>query len=309
MNPVLHETLLALMIAAAAGLFVWSLLVQHREALDSVGGESTQAPFFGGLWRAVDPYVRLINAISFSRIPTGIGRPGTQVGVLVSLVDALRKLARRLLVRSGVGAVLTPDELLATSVLSTLFGLGAGWYCYLTTGKAVFFLLAGAVGAIYPLLSLRDRAMRRQREIRRFLPYSLDLLTLSVEAGLDFTEALARIVDRSRANALSQEYSAMINEIRLGRSRADALREMGARIDIPEVKSVVASIVQADQLGSNLSPALRIQSAMMRQRQAQWVEAQAGKAPTRIIFPLLLIFGAVVLIIMGPIVIQFVGMP
>jgi tight adherence protein C len=164
------------------------------------------------------------------------------------------------------------------------------------------------LGFFLPLIWLRDVLVARHFQMKKKLPYALDLLTLGVEAGLDFTGALNRIVQKLGENPLSEEFALMLREILMGKNRAEALRDLGERNNLLELTSVVSALVQADELGASLGPVLRIQAAQMRVRRSQAAEEQAMKAPVKILFPLLFcIFPATFIIILGPVAIRYWG--
>ncbi|MDA0577925.1 MAG: type II secretion system F family protein [Verrucomicrobia bacterium] len=170
----------------------------------------------------------------------------------------------------------------------------------LPTGLLVF-LLAG----IYPHLWLRGAIAERHRAIRRALPFVLDILTLSVEAGLDFMTALQRQVERSDIDVLNEELIRVIREIQLGKTRREALRDMSRRVDSSDLRSVVNALVQADELGVSIGTILRIQADQIRQRRFERAERLANEAPVKLLFPLLFfIFPSVFLILLGPILRQ-----
>jgi tight adherence protein C len=155
---------------------------------------------------------------------------------------------------------------------------------------------------VRPLLWLRRAVARRQRAILRGLPFVLDLLTLSVEAGLDFMSALQRNVERRKLDALGEELVRVIREIQLGNPRRHALKAMSKRVDLPDMRSVVNALVQADELGVSIGAILRIQSDQIRQRRFDRAERLANEAPVKLLGPLLLfIFPSVFLILLGPV--------
>jgi len=163
------------------------------------------------------------------------------------------------------------------------------------------------LGLLVPWIWLRDQDRVRKRKIRRDLPYALDLLTLSVEAGLDFTAAIARIVRRRPDTALSQELGETLRQIQMGVPRAEALRDLTDRVQMEEVFSVTSALIQADELGASLGPILRVQADTFRVRRAQAAEKQAMEAPVKLLFPLIcFFFPATFIVIFGPIFIQFV---
>ena len=163
------------------------------------------------------------------------------------------------------------------------------------------------LGALLPWIWLRDCEKRRKRLIRNALPYALDLLTLSVEAGLDFTSALARIIRRQPDTPLSQELGETLRQIQIGVPRAEALRDLHERVVMEEVFSVTSALIQADELGASLGPILRIQADQFRVRRAQAAEKAAMEAPVKLLFPLIcFFFPATFIMIFGPVFLQFV---
>ncbi len=136
------------------------------------------------------------------------------------------------------------------------------------------------------------------------LPEVLDLLTVSVEAGLGFDGALARITERSKGPLL-EELSIVLHEMRIGESRIQALKNFAERLDMPETTSFARSIIQAEQLGMALGRILRVQATDSRQKRQMWAEEKAMKAPIKMLFPtVLFIFPAMFIVILGPAMLQ-----
>lgn len=164
-------------------------------------------------------------------------------------------------------------------------------------------LFAGAftsLGFMLPVLWLRSRIRERQSSIVRTLPDALDLMTISVEAGLGFDAALSKVAEKWETD-LSYEFGRVIAEIRLGKSRREALRDMAARVQVDDLTSFVAAIVQADQLGVSIGKVLRVQSEQMRIRRRQRAEEAAQKAPIKMLFPIaFLLMPALFIILLGP---------
>jgi len=160
------------------------------------------------------------------------------------------------------------------------------------------------VGYILPGVWLGQKISQRKRSILKALPDAIDLLSISVEAGLGFDQALSRVAVKWD-NELSWEFQRTLSEIRVGKSRREALKELASRTGVDDLSTFVTSIVQADQLGVSITQVLRIQSAQLRQRRRQRAEEQAHKAPIKMLFPMVfLIFPAIYVIILGPAVPQ-----
>lgn len=161
--------------------------------------------------------------------------------------------------------------------------------------------VAGGLGFyVLPTLWLSSQIRRRQTEILKALPDALDLLTISVEAGLGFDAALSKVAEKWE-NELSLAFIRVIQEIQMGKLRREALRDMADRMDVSDVSSFVAAIIQADQLGVSIAKVLRIQSEQMRIRRRQRAEEKAHQAPVKMLFPMVfLIFPALLVVLLGP---------
>jgi tight adherence protein C len=161
--------------------------------------------------------------------------------------------------------------------------------------------VAGGLGFyVLPTLWLSSQIRRRQTEIVKALPDALDLLTISVEAGLGFDAALSKVAEKWD-NELSLAFNRVIQEIRMGKLRREALRDMSDRMEVSDVSSFVAAIIQADQLGVSIAKVLRIQSEQMRIRRRQRAEEKAHQAPVKMLFPMVfLIFPALFIVLLGP---------
>jgi len=158
---------------------------------------------------------------------------------------------------------------------------------------------------IVPDLWLYGAVRRRHLAIQKALPFVLDLLTLSVEAGMDFVNALQRNCKSRRLDALNEELLRMTKEIQVGSSRKEALRQMSDRVGQPDLKSVAYALIQADELGVSIGTTLRIQSEQLRSRRFDRAEKLASEAPVKMLGPLMLcIFPAVFVILLGPVLCQ-----
>jgi len=184
------------------------------------------------------------------------------------------------------------------------FGL-VGAVMGLMTGTMYVFWGLLLAGILLPFAYLSDTIRRRQSRVRKELPFALDLLTLSVEAGMDFTAALANIVERLKKSPLAQEFDQTVKEINIGKQRADALRDMAGRLAMTEVNTVASALIQADQLGTGLGEVLRIQAEDVRTRRFQSAEKRASEVPVKMLFPLVaFIFPVTFLMIAAPLLIQ-----
>jgi len=163
---------------------------------------------------------------------------------------------------------------------------------------------AGAIGFFLPGMMLQSKIGRRQDIVIKAMPDALDLLTVCVEAGLGFDQAMQKVSEKWE-NELSMAFARVIQEIRLGKLRRDALKDMSERLDIPEMTSFVAALIQADQLGVSMAKVLRIQSEQMRMKRRQRAEKKAHEAPIKMLIPMaFLIFPSIYIVLLGPAAIQ-----
>ncbi len=162
-------------------------------------------------------------------------------------------------------------------------------------------------GLIIPDLFLRANENRRKNLIIKSLPDILDLLSVSVEAGLSFDSALQKVVEKSQG-PLIIEFEKVLKEITMGKQRKEALRDMAERVDIEDITIFISSIIQADQLGVSITNVLRVQSAQVRKNRKMKAEEKAQKAPVKILIPLLLfVFPTILLILLGPAYLNFMN--
>jgi len=174
-------------------------------------------------------------------------------------------------------------------------------------GHVVLAGVVGVGGYFFPDLWLRQKVKARQKEIRLALPNALDLLTISVEAGLGFDAALVRVTEKYK-NALAEEFTQVLNEVRLGRPRLEALDDMGRRVGVEELHSFIQALIQSEQLGVGIAKVLRIQSEEMRRKRRQRAEEQAAQASLKMLFPMIgCIFPTIFIVLMGPAVLIVLG--
>jgi tight adherence protein C len=181
------------------------------------------------------------------------------------------------------------------------FAFGAGLFTVL--GFAVTFALAGY---FIPNLVLYQMAYQRTDRVRKELPDALDLLTISVEAGLAFDAALSQVA-RNTTGPLAEEFFRVLQEMQIGLGRAEAMRALGDRTDLPELRSFVTAMVQADAFGIPIANVLRVQAKEMRVKRTQRAEELAQKVPVKILFPLIFcILPSLFVVILGPAAIQII---
>ena len=216
-----------------------------------------------------------------------------------TVLSAQEFLALRLLVPLVMG----PTVILLISLLTSQIPGEMG--ITIRDRQGLLFLAFFAYMTLRPSSWLRKTIKARHREIERGLPFVLDLLTLSVEAGLDFMTSIRRLIERRKIDALSEELIRAIREMQVGRTRKDALRDMAERVKQPDLSSVVSALVQADELGVGIGSILRIQAEQMRTRRFQRAEKMANEAPVKLLFPLVcFIFPCVFLVLLGPIFLE-----
>lgn len=224
--------------------------------------------------------------------------------------EKLRKKTDGMIVTAGFEGLVEGWELLALKLVLPLC-LGPLWclILYQVCGVSEFLfrlfpaltLLGVVFFYIYPVMWLRSAVKLRQHQILRAMPFVLDLLTLSVEAGLDFMSAVQRATEREKLDALSEELLRMVREIQVGTTRKNALKAMSDRVDLPDMRALVNALVQADELGVAVGSILRIQSDQIRVRRFERAEKLANEAPTKLLGPLMVfIFPAVFIILLGP---------
>ncbi len=227
-------------------------------------------------------------------------------------------LLRRRLLNAGSPRGLDASRLFTLQsflglLVATIFGLGR-----LAAGQSVAAaLLAGAAGGlaafILPHVWISMKATKRQDQIRREMPDMLDMLLISVEAGLGFDAAVAKLVRRA-PGPLGEEFGRMLRDEQAGLTRRESLRRLSERNDVPELNGFVMAMVQADVFGVTISKVLRAQSHEMRVKRRQRAQEMAQKAPAKMVFPLILcILPATLIVLAGPAVLSiaraFGGLP
>lgn len=211
----------------------------------------------------------------------------------------------RKLTRAGRPFGLTVPEFLCLRYVAVVAGGLFGWAISIGfTGVADPVYIVGGMVLFLMLPGSRLKGMVEWRRVRIFrdMPYVLDLLVLSTEAGLDFSSAMNTVVEKGPSGPLVDEFRISHQEVTLGKSRADSLRTMAERIDLPELTSFILALIQAEQLGASVGKVLRIMSEQMRIKRFTMAEEMAGKVPVKLMAPLFVcIFPASFLVLGVPI--------
>lgn len=228
------------------------------------------------------------------------------LGSIAALLPSnYRDSVRQKLVYAGLSGRYRPEEIITAQFLMGIAGfaiaLAYAAFASPSTGIAMIFLiLTPALGAAYPNARLSSAMKSRQERLLKDLPDTLDLLAISVEAGVGFEGAL-EIVCEHFDSPLADEFSRTLKEMELGLPRRDALQNLKKRTEVPELSNFVLALTQADILGMPIGRVLKTQAGEMRTKRRQWAREKAAKLPVKILFPLILfIFPPVFVIVLGP---------
>lgn len=252
----------------------------------------------------LDEYSERMSQPLSARILTPLGgRFGRmlQSALPSNYVDGLR---RRLML-AGLAEKVRPEEFIVIQVCTMVLGAGLGYVLgsmlgFSSAGTLRLAAFLGIIGVAFPESRLGSKREDRHTSIRRDLPDVLDLLVISVEAGVGLEGAI-EVVGKHFDSPLSHELNRVLREMELGVPRRTALQNLKRRIDLPEVSSFVLSLIQADGLGMPLGKVLRVQANEMRSKRRQWAREKAAKLPVKILFPMFLfIFPALFVVVLGP---------
>jgi tight adherence protein C len=282
-------------LAAAAYFFGDAVTMPARERHASVRRAATYGRFRAKLGPGQQPFRQRV------LLPLGDRLAGWTLKLHPK--TSIDGVSARLLA-AGLGRTISPTTFLALksgfaiggAALGAVFGgalTGAG-------GLLLFAIALGGLGFLGPDFVISGKARSRRDSIRAELPDALDLMAVSVEAGLGFDGALSKLTEHMDG-PLAEEFALTLNEVRIGETRQDALKKLADRTGTPELSSFVRSIIQADQLGISLGRILRVQATDSRLKRQAAAEEKAMKAPIKMLFPtVLFIFPAMFLVILGP---------
>ena len=281
--------LVIVLLAAAAAIAVYAVASAPSRVASRLGMRGLKrlrALEKNEQWRSIEPLVRWL-------------------GVRVSgiLTDDQRKSLDKQLSLAGDFLGITAEEYVGLSILSfiggVVFGVIAGW---LTGMGVVMLIIVAPLGGALPYLQVASAATLRMKQINRNLPYAVDLLALAMSAGKDFPGAVRQVVEKSSDpdDALIEEFSRMLQELGIGRTRKQALLGFAERAPIETVQEFVNSVVQAEEKGNPLADVLQIQAGMSRMRRSVRAEQAAAKAGVQMIGPLALLLLCIIALILGP---------
>ncbi|MEX0743494.1 MAG: type II secretion system F family protein, partial [Actinomycetota bacterium] len=218
--------------------------------------------------------------------------------------DVDRKVAEQL-VYAGNPPGWDPERVVALKVIGGIGGgIGAAMLMTIVPLRPVleiiFIALVGAIGYVLPSAQIKGMAGKRQRTIRKQLSDVMDLLTISVEAGLGFDAALAQVT-KNVPGPLAEEIGRLLQEAQIGVSRPDSFRHLAERTNVPELQGFVLSMIQADLFGVSIANVLRAQAQELRHKRRQRAEETAQKIPVKLLFPMIfMVLPALFIIVLGP---------
>jgi tight adherence protein C len=226
------------------------------------------------------------------------------VGAAMTPAKSVERLRRNLAIAGNPNGLQPADFTGLRIVAMLLLGGIVLFLCFISKQPFTMTLIAGLIfgliGYMLPIYWLGNKMKARRKQIQRALPDAIDLLTISVEAGLGFDQALQRVTEKWD-NELGKEFKRVLSETRVGKQKREALREMAVRCDVQELNIFIASVIQAEQLGVSIGKVLSIQADQMRVRRRQLAEEMAHKAPIKMLFPMVfLIFPSIYIVILGP---------
>jgi tight adherence protein C len=296
-------TLAMLFLAGGAGLTLFGI-AQARSAADGPLDAGTYLRSLEGNEEETDEFQLLLSQPFLSRVVRPIA--GGVLSVLGSVLPRNhRDRVHQQLVRSGLTAQFRAEEIITLRVLGGIVGFLLG---VLLVGSGTFsggigllmLVLLPVVGAQAPQSWLDRRVEERADAIRRDLPDTLDLLAISVEAGVGFEGAL-RVVCDNFQSPLADEFARTLREMELGLPRREALQNLKKRTEVPELSNFVLTLTQADALGMPIGRVLKTAADEMRSKRQQWAREKAAKLPVKILFPLVaFIFPAIFVVLLGP---------
>ena len=214
----------------------------------------------------------------------------------------IREKYKRNLASAGLTDILSPEDFFSFKLFLIvgfpIVFLGLRTFLEETWPLNYIFPIS-IFGFFYPDLWIKGKIQERQAEVIRNMPFAVDMLALSVEAGLDFIAAMAKVNEKAKPSALTKEFEILMKEIKIGASRAEALRNMAWRVDLIQISSFCATLIAADSVGASIGPILKALSVEIRQKRSSDVEKAGATAATKILFPMLFLIVPAVFIVVG----------
>ncbi|QIG42535.1 type II secretion system F family protein [Nocardioides anomalus] len=271
------------------------------------GGVNRSLAVLEAMTNAPKEMTRELDKPFAERVLAPLQARATRIGRRISGADTSDRIRRKLDL-AGNPAGWTVDRVLSGKVIGAVVGLFLGIVFSLMLESPtvkILVIVGGALAGFFaPNMYLYQKAHDRAEKLQKELPDAIDLLTISVESGLGFDAAVQQVA-RNTEGPLAEEFSRVLREMQIGQGRADALRAMGERADVADLRSFVGSMVQADSFGIPIAQVLRVQSAEMRVKRRQRAEEKAQQVPVKITIPLIFcILPTLFIAVMGPAVLS-----
>ena len=293
----------------AAGVFLCMVALAQRRPRPAVVRDRLES--LGGLYRPsarvleemelAKPFSERVLKPTLKRLSHLAARvsPGTKAEA-IALKLAMAGNPRQLTVETFLGLKVAAALVFAGVALLAQFLLPPLIAPPALVKTALWTVVAAVAGFFVPELWIKDEIRKRQKAIRKVLPDTIDILSISVEAGLGFDAAISRICHKAH-NPLTAEFEKYLTEIRLGKARREALRQIQTRTGVDDLTTFIGAVIQADQLGTSMAKILRVQSEQLRTKRRQRAEQLAQQAPLKMLFPMIMfIFPSVFVVILGP---------
>lgn len=242
------------------------------------------------MWAQIEPLVRWL---------------GVRVSGIIG--DDFRNSLDKQLGLAGDWLGLTPEEYVSLSIVSFLGGLLFGAVFGVLTGiGGLLIAICGPLFASFPYLLISGEAQRRLKQVNRGLPFTVDLMALAMSAGLDFPGAIRQVVEKASdsTDALVEEFTRVLQELQLGRTRKQALVDFMNRVPSDQVTEFVNAVIQAEERGNPVADVLQIQAGIARMRRSVRAEELAAKAGVAMVGPLFLLFGCIMLLVVAPMILK-----
>ena len=297
-----------LFVLGVALLLLAVLLVASAFSSSAAGGGVTRSlAVLEAMTNAPKEMTSELDKSFADRVIAPLQARATAIGRRLAGADTADRIRRKLDLAGNPGGW-TVDRVLSGKVIGAVLGLLFGFVFSLmleaTLTKVLVIVGVAVAGFFAPNLYLYQKGYERAEKLQRGLPDAIDLLTISVESGLGFDAAVQQVA-RNTEGPISEEFSRVLREMQIGQGRADALRGMGERTNVPDVRTFVGAMVQADAFGIPISQVLRVQSSEMRVKRRQRAEEKAQQVPVKITIPLIFcILPTLFIAVMGPAVIS-----